>query len=133
MDLKKQIINLKTGKPYQKALTVEERDENIKENGKFDITKVENETVGNVILHCLSFYSGEDKISGFYANMLAQKILYNESEIEITESIKKYLSKILDKCIIKVETNKKGEEQVVGLYQSWIISQIFQEIGETFE
>ena len=133
MKFSKEIINLKTGKPYQKALTVEERDENIKENGKFDITKVENETVGNVILHCLSFYSGEDKISGFYANMLAQKILNNESEIEITEPIKKYLSKILDKCIIKVEKNPKGEEQVVGLYQSWILSQIFQEIGETFE
>lgn len=133
MKFSKEIINLKTGKPYQKALTVEERDENIKENGKFDISKVENETVGNVILHCLGFYSGEDKISGFYANMFAQKILNGEKEIEITDKQKTYLSKILDKCIIKVEKNQKGEEQVVGLYQSWIISQIFQEIGETFE
>jgi len=133
MDLTKQIINLKTGKPYQKALTVEERDENIKENGKFDITKVENETVGNVILHSLSFYSGDSKLDGFYANMFAQKILNGEKEIELTDKQKTYLSKILDKCIIKVEKNQKGEEQVVGLYQSWIISQIFQEIGETFE
>ncbi len=133
MNLKKELINLKTGKPYPRALTIEERDENIKENEKFDITKVENETIGNVILHCLGFYSGSTKIDGFYANNIAQKIINGENEIELSENQKTYLKNILDKCILREETNKKDEVRVVGLYQNWIISQILQELGETFE
>jgi hypothetical protein len=134
MNINKEILQITTNKPYKKQLTKEEHEEIIKNNkGIFDLNKIDNETIGNVIIHCLNYYSGDTKIDGFYANSIAQMLLSGNSEIELTEAHKTYLKRVLEKSMVRINKNSKGIEEVVGIYANWVISQILLELGETFE
>lgn len=133
MNLDKEIVNIKTRKPYIKSFpTEDEKTLAVNDKGVFDDNLLPKETVGNVILNCLAMIPGETKIHGFYANAIAQLIFGDEREIELKDKFKTFLSSHLEKSIIK--TIKNGDkEEVRGLYAGWIISQVLEEMGEDFE
>jgi len=130
-NLDKEIINIKTRKPFAKSfLSDEEKKELIdKKATENDIPK---ETVGNVILNCISMIPAESKLDGFCANAVAQILFGTEREIEFNEKFKKFLISHLEKSIIKM-VKREDKEEFQGLYSGWIISQVLEEIGEKFD
>lgn len=133
MNLDKQIIHIRTRATYVKSLlSEEEKKEATDSNGVLDENKLPRETVGNIILNCLSVVPVESKLEGFYANSIANILFGAEREVELQEKFKKFLLTHLDRSIMKTET--KGEkEEIKGLYSGWVISQVMEELGEKFD
>lgn len=99
-----------------------------------NLDKLERETVGNVIINCLAFYSCQDKKEGFYVNMIAESIISNKGEkVELKDKLKTFLLEVLDKSILreKKEKDKTGNETTreVGVYSGWVIAQVLEELG----
>jgi len=132
MNPNKTIKNLR-GEEYPKSFPNSREMEAIQN----DISKLERETIGNVILNCLTNYVVQDRKEGFYINLIAQSLLSNNKKIEFKDKIKKFLLELLNEqtLIRKKVKNEKGEEkeEIKGLYQGWVISQILQELGEKEE
>ena len=132
----KKILNLR-GEEYPKSFpTQKELDElPIKKSGQPDLEKLEKETVGNVILNCLTNYIVQDRKEGFYINLIAQSLLTADKKFEFKEKIKKFLVELLDEQTLRREKtkvkNEKGveeeKEEVKGLYQAWVIALIKNE------
>jgi hypothetical protein len=101
-------------------------------DGKPDLSKLERETVGNIILNCLANYIVRDRKEGFYINSIAQSILSGDKKIEFKDKFKKFLIEVLDDMTHRRETEKddKGEKKEIekGLYAAWAISQVKQEL-----
>jgi len=100
--------------------------------GQPDLTKLERETVGNIILNCLANYVVKDRKEGFYINLIAQSILSGNKKIEFKDKIKRFLIDVLDEMtlrreIVKDKDGKKKEEQK-GLYAAWAIAQVKEEV-----
>ena len=98
-----------------------------------DQSKLERETIGNIILNCLSNYLINDRKEGFYVNMIAQSIIGAKGEIELKDKLQKFLIEVLDEMIMRKDITKdeKGKEveSVKGLYAGWSVSQVLQELG----
>ena len=128
MNCNKSILNLK-GETYPKSFPSYKELEAIKN----DISKLERETIGNVILNCLTNYVVQDRKEGFYINLIAQSLLSNNEKIEFKDKIQKFLIDVLNEqtLIRKKVKDEKGEEkeEIKGLYQGWVISQVLQELG----
>jgi len=124
----KTIKNLK-GEEYPKSFPSSKELEAIKN----DTSKLERETIGNVILNCLTNYVVQDRKEGFYINLIAQSLLSNNEKIEFKDKIQKFLIDVLNEqtLIRKKVKDEKGEEkeEIKGLYQGWVISQVLQELG----
>jgi len=133
MNLKKEIKSLK-GQPLKKAIFVSEELEALpKINGKPDLSSIENETVGNVIINCLSFCQAKTVKEGFYINTIANLILTSEEEtLELKIKFREFLVNVLEKSILqKNDEQESGEAKMKGIYASWIISQVVSELGAT--
>ena len=132
MNPNKTIKNLR-GEEYPKSFPNSREMEAIQN----DISKLERETIRNVILNCLTNFIIQDRKEGFYINLIAQSLLSNNKKIEFKDKIKKFLLELLNEqtLIRKKVKNEKGEEkeEIKGLYQGWVISQILQELGEKEE
>jgi len=96
--------------------------------GQPDITKLERETVGNIILNCLANYVVKDRKEGFYINLIAQSILSGNKKIEFKDKIKRFLIDVLDEMTLRREKNKDGKEEQKGLYAAWAIAQVKEEV-----
>jgi len=100
-----------------------------------DIEELEEETVGNIILNCLTAYAVKDKKEGFYINLIANTILnYKEGEeIEFKDKIKKFLIGVLEESMVrktKTEDEKgKEKEEVKGFYAGWLVCQVLASLG----
>ena len=74
---------------------------------------------------------------GFYINLIAQSLLSNNEKIEFKDKIQKFLIDVLnEQTLIRTKVkDEKGEEkeEIRGLYQGWVISQILEELGEKLE
>lgn len=96
-----------------------------------DFEKLERETVGNVILNCITNYIVRDRREGYYINLIAQSILEGK-KVEFKDKIKNFLIEVLDDQTLRREkkVNEKGEviEEIKGLYQAWVIAQCKEEI-----
>ena len=124
MNPTKTIKNLK-GETYPKSFPSSKELEAIKN----DTSKLERETIGNVILNCLTNFIIQDKKEGYYINLIAQSILSSDKKIEFKNGIQKFLIDVLDNQTLRREKTKEGKEEIRGLYQGWVISQVLQELG----
>lgn len=100
-----------------------------------DLDKLEEETVGNVILNACTGYVSKNKKDGFYINTIANAILtYKEGEpIEFKKPVKDFLEEVLIEATVR-EVEAKGEDgkqkkEIKGFYSSWIIAKVMQELG----
>jgi len=100
-----------------------------------DLDKLEEETVGNVILNACTGYVSKSKKDGFYINTIANAILtYKEGEpIEFKKPVKDFLEEVLVEATVR-EVEVKGEDgkqkkEIKGFYSSWIIAKVKQELG----
>ena len=102
-------------------------------DNKPDFSKLERETVGNIILNCLTHYIVRDRKEGSYINSIAQSILAKDKKAELKDKLKKFLIEVLDEMTHRreIEKNEKGEKKEIekGLYAAWSISQVKQELG----
>ena len=132
MNPNKTIKNLR-GEEYPKSFPNSREMEAIQN----DISKLERETIGNVILNCLTNFIIQDKKEEDYINLIAQSILSSDKKIEFKNGIQKFLIDVLNEQTLirkKVKDEKGGEkEEIKGLYQGWVISQILEELGEKLE
>jgi hypothetical protein len=98
-----------------------------------DVEKLEKETIGNVIINCLSYYKCKDRKEGFYVNLVAQSVIAKGNAIELKDKLKEFLIDILDQSIMreKITKDEKGIErkETIGLYVGWIIAQVLDELG----
>ena len=128
--MNKKIKSLR-GETYPKSFpTQKEIDALPKKNGKPDISKLEEETVGNVILNCLANYIVRDRKEGFYINSIAQSIIDKKPrKVEFKDKIKKFLIDVLEEMTLRREKTKEGKEEQKGLYAAWVIAQCLEELG----
>ena len=95
-------------------------------DGKPDGDKLPRETVKNVCINALANYSVKDKKEIFYVNTTAQAILGAEGDqVELKEKIKKFLIDVL--YAATVQEDDKGSAS--GMYFSWVIVQVLDELG----
>jgi len=128
MNPNRKILSLR-GEEIPKSFPSQTELEKVKDkNGQPDLSKLEKETVGNVILNCLANYVVKDRKEGFYINLIAQSILSGNKKIEFKEKIKKFLIEVLDEMTLRREKDKDGKEHQKGLYAGWAIWQVKEEI-----
>jgi hypothetical protein len=78
-----------------------------------DQDKLERETVGNVILNCLTVYRCEDRKDGYYVNLIAQTIIgSNGKDVILKDKLKEFLIEVMDKSIMKEEIKKDAKGNV---------------------
>ena len=95
-----------------------------------DIDKLEKETVGNVILNCLTAHKCDDKKEGFYINLIADSVLAGGEKITLKDKLNDFLIEVLEKAMIKdVKDEKTKELKQEGIYAGWVIAKILQELG----
>ena len=134
MNPDKKIKNLRGEEVPMSLPTQKEIDKLPKDkDNKPDFSKLERETVGNIILNCLTHYIVRDRKEGFYINLIAQSILAKDKKAELKDKLKKFLIEVLDEMTHRreIEKNEKGEKKEIekGLYAAWSISQVKQELG----
>lgn len=102
--------------------------------GKPDTKQLPRETVGNVILSCLSFYAPEkqNRVDGFMANAVAALMLEDSETIDLQKKYNDFVINVVTKSIIKTTETSNGQA-AVGVYFGWIIAQALEELGVTEE
>ena len=99
-------------------------------NGQPDIDKLSRETVGNIVMNCLSNYVAKDKKDGWYISLIAQSIISSENgKIELKDKLNNFLIELLEDQVMKREIDDKWKEETKGLYASWAIVQVLEELG----
>ena len=137
IDLNKKIKGLR-GEDAPKSFPMQKEIDKLPKNksGQPDISKLERETIGNVIFNCVANYIIRDKREGHYINLIAQSVL-SGGKVEFKDKIQKFLMDVLDEQTLmrKKVKNEKGEdkEEVSGLYHGWVIAQISEAFGEKIE
>jgi len=124
----KKILNLRGEEMPKSFPTQAEIDKLPKKNGQPDLSKLERETVGNIILNCLANYVVKDRKEGFYINLIAQSILSGDEKVELKDKLKNFLIDVLDEMTLRREKDENGKEMQKGLYASWAIWQVKEEI-----
>ena len=103
------------------------------EDGTPDLSKLENETVSNILINCLTNYIVKDTKESYYVNTIAQLLLSSDEKIELKDKLKNFLIKVLYDMILREEkeVDDKGVEKKVvkGLYSGWAMVQILEEFG----
>lgn len=136
MNLDKKILSLK-GEEIPKSFPTKKDIDNLPkdEQGNPDMTKLEKETVGNIILNSLMNYVVQDKREGFYINTIAQSVI-SGGKVEFKDKLKNFLVEVLEDAIMRKdieEVEKDGkkvkQEKVKGLYVAWAIAQVLNELG----
>lgn len=94
------------------------------ENGRPDFDKLPRETVRNVLLNCLANYAIKDKKDIFYVQTCAQAIIGEEETVELKDKFHKFLIEVVYDMTLRED---KGEK--VGLYYSWVMAQVLDELG----
>lgn len=125
----KKILNLR-GEEMPKSFPTQRELNNLPKdkNGQPDLSKLERETIGNIILNCLANYVVKDRKEGFYINLIANKLLSKDDKIELDDKLKTFLIDVLDEMTFRREKNKDGKEEQKGLYAGWAIWQVKEEI-----
>lgn len=134
MNLKKQITTLR-GETYPMSYPSETDIELVKkEKGITEVlmTDLPRETVENVLINCLTNYAVKDKKEVFLVQSAALWVNSHEETKElITEKIKNFLgNKVLPQSTLRTEKDGDAEaEKKVGLYASWVMAQVYNELG----
>ena len=136
MNLNKKILDLR-GEEILKSLPSQRDIEKLPKtlDNQPDLTKLEKETIGNVIFNCLSGYVVADKKEGWYVDLIAQSLLSStDGKIEFKEKIRNFLINVLDNQTMRREMDideetKREKEIQKGLYVAWVIVQVKKELG----
>ena len=89
--------------------------------------KAQPETVGNVIINALASYPIKDRREMFSINKLASDILgCKDGDYAFSDDEKKLLSNALFEATFRTE-----DKEQKGAYFSWMIAQVFEEVGIT--
>jgi len=105
-----------------------------------DIDKLERDTVGNIIINCLSRHIGESSKEGFYINMIADAVITAmeaKRRVNLKDKLLSFLIDVVEKQAIRKnektdEKPKPGgreEPEMIGTYAGWVIAQVLQELG----
>jgi len=105
-----------------------------------DIDKLERDTVGNIIINCLSRHIGESRKEGFYVNMIAEAVITAmeaKRRVNLKDKLLSFLVDAVDKQAIrknekadeKPKPGQKEEPEMIGTYAGWVIAQVLQELG----
>jgi hypothetical protein len=98
-----------------------------------DTEKLEKETVGNVILNCLSIYRCKDRKEGFYVNTIAQSVIAKGQNVELKDKFHEFLIELLDGSIMREKETKdergNTRKETTGVYAGWVIAQVLDEMG----
>lgn len=102
-----------------------------------DRSKLEQETVGNVILNCFAGYIHSKRSAqiGYYTNTIASKIvtgLTGNKKVVLNDALLAFLVTVLKSQIMSLTENEKKEKTTTGVYSSWVIAQVLEELGEDF-
>lgn len=135
VDFNKILVDVMTGEPLEKAMATKEDlmkatvTETVdgKEVKKIDKTKLPRETVGTVLMTCISRYIADDPDDGFYIRILVDLIREAQArphKMELKEKLTKFLKKF-----IKESTRIKKDDKESGVYQAWLMAQVAEEIG----
>lgn len=93
-----------------------------------------SETVGNVILNCLSMYQPEeyDKKEMFEVFRLAEWVNKDNGE-ELDQKLMTFLTtKVLPKSVrVEKKNERTGAVEASGAYLMWVIGQVTQALGIT--
>lgn len=84
------------------------------------------ETVRDVLLNCISSYKPEDIKDMYLLNSLGTKIA-SEEDVEFNEKQKNIIVKILEASVVL--ESKDSPEKEKGIYYSWVVSQVLDELG----
>ena len=127
LDLDKKILSLR-GEEIPKSFPTQKEIDALpkNKNGQPDISKLEKETYGNMILNSLASYVVKDKREGFYINALAQ-IVMEGGKVNLKEKYKKFLIEVLDEMILRIE-KINGKEEQKGIYAAWGVAQILKDL-----
>lgn len=140
LDFTKKIKNLK-GEFIPKSFNTQKELDKLprikidgKETKEPDMKKLEDETIGNIVINCLGNYVAKKdtgKKEGFYCNIIAQSIIDSKKKFELKDKYKKFLIEVLDDSILKYEEqkNEKGQKIMNGIYPAWEIAQALEELG----
>jgi len=129
--------------PFQRELDALPRKREVgvpKEKWGPDIDKLERDTVGNIIINCLSRHIGESRKDGFYINMIADAVITamgDKRDVVLKDKLLRFLIDAVDKQIIrknekptdKPKIGREQEPEMVGTYAGWVIAQVLQELG----
>ena len=141
MDLSKRILNIRGEEVPKSFPTKKEIDKLPKINviegqpksGEPDMDQLEKETVGNIILNCLTSYVVRDKKEGFYINDIARVIIAGRDKVQFNKKQLEFLEDVLGECVHRREKQKddKGieKEVAVGVYAGWSIAQVSEALG----
>lgn len=105
-----------------------------------DIDKLERDTVGNIIINCLSRHIGESRKEGFYINMIADAVITAmeaKRRVNLKDKLLSFLIDVVEKQAIrknektdeKPKPGQKEEPEMIGTYAGWVIAQVLQELG----
>ena len=98
-------------------------------DGKIDMNSVPRETVKNVVINCLAQYIVKDRKEMFYVNTTAQAVLGAEGDtFELKDKFQKFLIEVLYSAIVQ---EKDGQQS--GVYYSWVVGQVLEELGVSEE
>lgn len=130
MNINRTITSLK-GKPLKKSgMDTDDLKKAKDSNGKIDIEKLPDETVGNVIMVCIGEFPITHRKQTFMVNSVAQEILKaKKGEVDLNKMLKDFLVEVLYDSIIQKKEDKDGKEVKEGYYASWVISQVLDEMG----
>lgn len=141
MNLKKELINPR-GLKYEMSFYTPQDLEQVKKEKNLDTVKVTDlprETVGNVILNCLTQYAVADKKEVFYVHALSKWLLVDaEEKKELPEKLYKFLTeKLLPDSVHRKNNDPKKEggieteetKENLGLYTAWVMGQVYEELG----
>lgn len=91
------------------------------------LTDLPYETVGNVLINCLSNYAVKDKKEVFLVHAAA--LWVNSDQEDLPDKIKNFMSnRVLPQSTLKVEKDGDDENKV-GTYAPWVIAQVYNELG----
>lgn len=142
----KKLLKHINGKEYPKSFPSEEEYRKlpkIKDKDKFgnpiekaDESKLERETVGNVIMNCLARYKPEEPKENIFVNIAMQLLWDEKKEVQLKDKIRKFVIKVVVNQTIHDEflddKNPKTKTEV-GTYWSWVTGQALAELGAELE
>lgn len=128
INLKEQVTNIK-GDALEMSFPSDEQVNNLPKNEKGlpDRSKLPRETVGNMLLNCLGFYSNpKDRKEVFMVFDLGQRLMKAEDTIELDENDIKFLTKVINESLY--DDSEEGKKPK-GIYRMFGIGQLLNAIG----
>ena len=114
-----------TEEEVKKATEIEMKDG--KEVKKVREDLLPRETVGTVLIACAVRYVADEPADGFYVKLLVdliQDVKKDPRECELKEKLNRFVGKLIKESTLI----RKGEAKK-GIYASWVLAQVSEEMG----